>query len=519
MAINIFSSKKKDPRANMSYMGQSVYSQPTTPQKTPFIQTSGRSFLGIPEKVTIGGKKTVSQPTQQTSTPKPVTQVTVGGKIPASGVGSQYANQTIPKPTTTVETPKVQSAADKYLANIQALGAKQQAAAKQRALDNENRLKERYNLANQGLEGQIPELDAELENFKATEAAGLAEAKKAAEAQKATTSDYYGEAQRLAAQTRNETRGQTGRTFANLGTIDSRGEGSYQQGMENIDTEFNRETQKRLNEKAAKLSDIDSTYLKAEVASNNAIRAKEAEKAKLVRQIKLAQQQNNLDLADQLTAAYQVADDTITEIENNLMQLKYASEQETEKTQRELDQLKGLSESFLTTGKPSTMNDMLFMKDNPDFAKNIVSLGLGTGEGSKSIVSAIDRVLSGNTQGISGTFRSGNLPILAQATGSGATQADWNALKSMLSLEGRSQLKGSGAISDFEAKILEQAATEGIDPTRMTEEQFVSRLSDLRNRLAGSGSQSGTIRVRENASGQTGVIPSSEFNPSLYTRI
>lgn len=523
MTVNVFASKKKDPRANMSYMGQPAYASKPQAEKVPFIQTSGRTFLGIPEKIIIGGKRTVQPTVKQTqpqTAPKPVTQVTVAGKIPASGVGPQYANQTVatqPK-TTTTET-KSPSAAEKYLSNIQSLAAKQQAVAKQRALDNETRLKERYALANQGLESQIPEAEAGLQSFKDTEIAGLAEAKKAAEAQKATTSDYYGEAQRLAAQTRNETRGQTGRTFANLGTIDSRGEGSYQQSMENIDTEFNRETQKRLNEKASKLSDIDSTYFKAEVASKNAIRAKEAEKNTLVKQIKLAQQQNNLDLVDRLSEAWQAADDTITEIENNLVSLKYASEQETEKTQREIEQLKGLSESFLTTGKPSTMNDMLYIKDNPDFAKNITSLGLSTGDGYKNIISAIDRVLGGNTQGISGAFRSGNLPILSQATGSGATQADWNALKSMLSLEGRQQLKGSGAISDFEAKILEQAATEGIDPTRMTEEQFVSRLNDLRARLAGSSTQSGTIRVRDNASGQTGTIPAAEFDPSIYTRI
>ena len=483
MAVNIFASKKKDPKANMSYMGQSVYSQPTTTQKTPFIQTSGRSFLGIPEKVTIGGKRQVTQPATQSTTQqsKPVTQISVNGKIPASGMGSQYANQTITKPTTTVETPKVQSAAEKYMANIKALGEKQQLAAKQRALDTEKSLKDRYKNANEELGLQVPELDTELQNFKNTEAAGLAEAKKAAEAQKATTSDYYGEAQRLAAQTRNETRGQTGRVFANLGTIDSRGEGSYQQGMENIDTEFNRETQKRLNEKAAKLSDIDSTYYKAEVASNNAIRAKEAEKTKLVRQIKLAQQQNNLDLADRLTEAWQVADDAVTEIENNLMQLKYASEQETEKTQRELDQLKGLSESFLTTGKPSTMNDMMFVKDNPDFAKNIASMGLagGVNTSKQKALGIAQELQKLNTSGI--TF------VVPESRRAESLLAQ---LSAELQLEEAKRLKGQGSLTDAERAILRDAvASFSIDPkntgrSRLYDTQFRKVLDDMVNKLA-----------------------------------
>lgn len=511
---NIFSSNpKKKPLiyasgAGPQYANNTLASRPTTQMPGFDFSTPTAYSSATPRPRTVVTQKPVTQVSSPTT------------KIAASGRGSQYMNDTTNRPTTTVqtETPK-QSAADRYAANIKAIADRQSLSAKTRAEETAKRLKEQYGVANQGLESQIPELDAEVANFRSTEAAGLAEAKKAAEAQKATTSDYYGEAQRLAAQTRNETRGQTGRTFANLGTIDSRGEGSYQQSMENIDTEFNRETQKRLNEKASKLSDIDSTYLKAEVASNNAIRAKEAEKTKLVRQIKLAQQQNNLDLAAQLSQAYNDADDTITEIENNLLQLKYASEAETEKTQAEIEQLKGLSESFLSSGKPSTMNDFMFVKNNPDFAKNIKDLGVGTQSSNSNLLGAIDRVLGGNTAGISGSFRSGNFPILNVATGSGQAQADWNALKSMLSLENRQQLKGSGAISDFEAKILEQAATEGIDPTKMSESQFVARLEDLKNRLSGGQQSTGNIRVRENATGQTGVIPANEFDPSLYTRI
>lgn len=75
-----------------------------------------------------------------------------------------------------------------------------------------------------------------------------------------------------------------------------------------------------------------------------------------------------------------------------------------------------------------------------------------------------------------------------------------NRLKAMLSLENRSKLKGSGAISDFEARTLEQAAT-ALD--QRTDEASFDKALDLVIKATGGGAASGGSRKRYNpATGQ-----------------
>lgn len=272
-----------------------------------------------------------------------------------------------PTPAPTVEAP---SENDKYLSKVGSFAKQQQDKERARRAENEKYIRDQYGISNQSLETSIPEYENAFNVFKSGSQAGVEAIKKTGDVQRQQARDYYGEAQRRSAQNRDQTRGQTGRTFAALGTTESRGEGSYQQGMENIDSEFNRETAQRLNEQAGKLTEIDNVVAKAERDSIAAIQGEEAKKNTLIRQIRLAQQQNKLDEAQSLIQTYRDSEDTIAKIQENLDGLKYQSELEKSKSAQETKALKqeyaNLSPEFMQTGVAKNLNDMMFRTKHPD---------------------------------------------------------------------------------------------------------------------------------------------------------
>ncbi len=129
--------------------------------------------------------------------------------------------------------------------------------------------------------------------------------------------------------------------------------------------------------------------------------------------------------------------------------------------------------------------------DVPDEYKGIVAQGLAATpkkitQGATNAVSVIDQLLAkggalGNISGIPspGAFFPGTA---AQESKNLAKQ-----LQGMLSLEGRSALKGSGAISDFEFKVLTDAASAlGIGSSgrsNLKDEDFVKELGKLKLKL------------------------------------
>lgn len=92
-----------------------------------------------------------------------------------------------------------------------------------------------------------------------------------------------------------------------------------------------------------------------------------------------------------------------------------------------------------------------------------------------------------------------------------------------------------GALSDSELRLLAGAATKigtwaikdaegnitGYDVSEGAFKRELDVIKDYFNKLRGSStpSTSGTVRVKDKASGQTGTIPESEFDPALYEKI
>jgi hypothetical protein len=446
----------------------------------------------------------------------------------ASGPDARYASnpsnysQPHATPAPSQSAPNTPNTQNEYMDSVTASAARQQAFAEEQRKQKENFLRQRYGLANEQLDAAIPQYEDEFNAFKSNTEAGIRDMKASGEMQKGQTKDYYGEAQRQAAKNRTDVRGQTQRTFANLGTLDSRGEGSFAQTTENQDSDFNRFTQQNLKAQADKLTEIDMSVGKAEREASNAIVQEESKMRGLIKQIQLAKSQNRLDEAEQLTQAFNDSQQYIYDIQDGVNNMKYQFAQEKEKLDQALSmqqtETANLSPEFMKTGVPQTMNDFIYRTKNAGAFENKIGAETKSAGNSGKVLGMIDKLLGSDTKPITGLNR-----IVIPGTSASTTQASWDGLKSLLTLAERGQLKGSGSVSDFETQILEKAAAAGLDP-RMDDAAFRARLQEIRNELAAEAGQqtdssSQMLRVRDRQSGQTGSIPANEFDPQLYERI
>jgi hypothetical protein len=117
---------------------------------------------------------------------------------------------------------------------------------------------------------------------------------------------------------------------------------------------------------------------------------------------------------------------------------------------------------------------------------------VGQSDTSKSISSVIDQLLATDTKAISGIP---SITSFIPGTDAQKTKNLYNQLKGMLSLENRTQLKGSGAISDFEAKILEKAASSL--GTNLSDKDFVETLNQLKKDLSSNDTSTTNLEPDE----------------------
>lgn len=334
-----------------------------------------------------------SQPSQQQNMSKaPQMSVAPKPQIQGSGMTSQYVTNPNTYQAPVVKTPTTQPAAPTTNANQSWLNYAQSAADRQKKLAEEQRtqssqfIKDKYSLANKSLQDALPAAQQQFGQFKSNAEATIADLLAGGERQKSQAQDYQGEAQRLAAQTLRETQGQTQRTFANLGTLDSRGEGSFGQATENQMSEFNRFTQQGLKALADKKAEIDSTVGQAERDARATITEEEAKMNELYRKIQYALQSNNLQEAQDLTDAFNTSQQYIYDVEDAFAQTKYQFALESQKVTDALSKVSsaGLSQEFITTGKPTTQEDLAFIVKNPEGSNAYAKLLGGAGAKPKS---------------------------------------------------------------------------------------------------------------------------------------
>lgn len=122
-----------------------------------------------------------------------------------------------------------------------------------------------------------------------------------------------------------------------------------------------------------------------------------------------------------------------------------------------------------------------------------------TQNGIASNLQLINDILK-NPGAVSGPIQTGSIPFTSGAT----TKNQYEQLKGALSLENRSKLKGSGAISDFEARTLEKAASDL--GRNQSETDFTSSLKKLRGVFQTANGGEATVKVTDPKSGQSQTV-------------
>lgn len=374
---NIFSIKKPKYANTTSPIGQVASKVSSASQYTPGgyagnVITNAASAAGGAAKNFL----TRFQQPQQTQSKAPLYSAAPKPQIQGSGMSSNYASNPNTYQAPVVKQPTTAPAAPTSNASASWMNYAQAAADRQRKLAEEQQaqktgfIKDKYNLANQQLQEALPAAQQQFGQFKSNAEATIADLLAGGERQKSQAQDYQGEAQRLAAQTLRETQGQTQRTFANLGTLDSRGEGSFGQATENQMSEFNRFTQQGLKALADKKAEIDATVSQAERSARATIMQEESKLNELARNIQYALANNNLQQAQELTDAFNASQQYIYDIEDALAQTKYQFALENQKIENALAQTStaGLSQEFLATGQPYTQADAEYIIRNPEGA-------------------------------------------------------------------------------------------------------------------------------------------------------
>lgn len=352
---------------------------------------------------------------------------------------------------------------------------------------------QRYGLMNDSIRSSVPVLNNNFNTFKTNTQADVADTVAQGETQKAQVRDYYGEAQRNAAQARNETQQQATQKFASQGAVDSAGAGSYRQANENIDSDFNRYVQTNSKEMAIKLTDIDTAVGQYQRQASTLIQTEEAKLQESLRQIEYTLADNEIAKSQAIEQVYQQYQDRINGIQDTLSGIEQQAITQKQSIQMELDKLAKtkFTPEFMATGVPTNQAEYEFMVTNADKMKELGILpgGSQASTNQNKALTMVNRILDGDTNAITGAMRSGGIPILSTKLGSVGKQTDYDGLKSLLALAERGQLKGSGTVSDFEAKMLEKAAMAGLNQN-LPDEEFRRRLQILQQDLMSGGATS-----------------------------
>lgn len=115
-----------------------------------------------------------------------------------------------------------------------------------------------------------------------------------------------------------------------------------------------------------------------------------------------------------------------------------------------------------------------------------------TGEVSKQTLNLVNSLLgAGNLGSITGLIQSP--ASLIPGSSQQLLKNTYNQLKSLLSLENRTLLKGSGAISDYEARTLEKAATKL--GRNLSDKDFIAVLKELQSDLMGGANSTSSVTL------------------------
>lgn len=252
--------------------------------------------------------------------------------------------------------------------------------------------------------------------------------------------------------------------FANLGTLESTGAFGFTGQQTNADQQFNTDQanleQERLRVTAETRAQSQQDRMTVEKQMNETVRQYKSELDKI-----------NYQLADNETARKQAT----LQLQEDLRQRLYsvADEFDARETARQK------SEQDMALEDKKLAQNMELEKYKVD-NKN----GAATGKATQNILSVVDSLLGTDTKPITGFSQIGGM---IPGNKSQLAVSQFNQLQGLLSLENRTQLQGSGAISDFEARTLERAAS--ALSRSLSDEDFKAVLTNMRAELAGQNPQ------------------------------
>lgn len=475
-------------------------SQKSTPTKSPQQSALEKARIeslrqlrenpGMQAKYSVqpsGEYKTWTEEKPQRSTAG-ATQPSGAGQLPQTGQTSQATADT---------SGYVQQYQD-YLKNRE---QRAQAIAEEQARQAQMEAERTYGLERAGLEEQQRQAGEALGMYRERTMADIEAARAQGERAKGLAREESGAAQRQLAMTRRQQAGELERKYAALGTIDSYGVGSFTGANTNLETEFLRQTNENLNMLQNRVAEIEDTFSRAYTDAQRRIQDEETKYNQAVREINRLLAGNESMRAQALQQASSMLRQKQMEIADDIESLRLTLAQEQAEAQKALraEQTKDqaimqefatLSEEFKNTGIPQTANDAFFANKYPDYMKNLQDIykekakttttsDQGTAQ-KQEIVNVIDNLIaSGGIGGITGFARTGFIPGSKGAL----AKAYYDQLQGLLSLENRNMLKGSGAISDFEARTLERAAS--ALNQNLSEDQFMQILNELKQSFGG----------------------------------
>lgn len=505
-----------------------IFSDLFNPKKNityyPFAQNKVQTTTKGNTSGNVGSvQSATSKPAQNIFAPKATIQY-------SSPIGPTLPKTAAPQPSQPATTSYDQKYAD-YLkgrtdtANTLAESASEEA---------KKQAQEAYDMEKNALNSQVSNLNAGFNTYKTGKAGDVAAYNDVVARNKENATTASGASQRGLAKTRQDVLNQNQKTYAALGTVDSYGTGSFTGANANTENDFLRMTNENYRNLEDKLYTLDqdaasykrkadmdvaseeSKFNDAVIQINKLLAGNEQLKSQAIRQATDLLAQKKAEIGDEFKRL-------TLETEKQKYDAQQALALESQKGQEVQKAFMATSPEFQKSGQVKDMNDVMFVNKYKDayevmMKNNSFSGQSGKGKAAQDMITAIDNLVkTGGVGGITGLVQNSFIPGSKAAIASNY----FDQLKGMLSLENRQKLKGSGAISDFEAKTLEQAAS--ALGRNLSETQFMQVLNDLKTKLQNGdpnavASQQGEIRVQDKRTGQYGYISPSEFDPNLYNQ-
>lgn len=361
--------------------------------------------------------------------------------------------------------------------------------AEQNRQANVQSAREMYDSAIASAKNEIPSIQEGLDRYTNMARQGISNEEQNANAMKTNEENDWGKNQRLLAQAKRQTSGGRERQYAALGTIDSYGTGSFTEANQKDDQAFLEQTNDNLQQKQSRISQIDFSLNKAKQDVESKILEKAAETQNRIREINSSITDNEQMKGQALRQAYLQFQQEVTGIKDEFEGLKMDAEgqkmnymQELQKNQGESDYVNNLSQDFLTSGKPKTMNDIMYITKNPQGAKTLMDSFKSSAGSEQARASAKDSNIA--RQGVSEIDSIYNNIGARRDLNPFSNQQYKSSISNITDLIGR--MRSGGAITIDEEKRFKTLLPTFID----NDQTAKAKLDKLKREFAGLGSSS-----------------------------